>query len=198
MSMTNSQPSRPDPEPLQFGEDRFRLLVESVTDYAIFMLDPAGYVATWNAGAERIKGYKASEIIGQHFSKFYPPEALERQHPQYELRVATSEGRFEEEGWRVRKDGTLFWASVVITAIRDEQNVLRGFGKVTRDLTQRRENEERLRQSEERFRLLVENVRDYAIFMLDANCFKLTWNAGSERIKGYTAAEIIGQHFSRF
>jgi PAS domain S-box-containing protein len=180
------------------GVDLFRLLVENVRDYAIFMLDPQGRVMSWNAGARRIKGYSAGEIIGRHFSTFYPAAAVERGHPDYELRVATAEGRFEEEGWRVRKDGSLFWASVVITAIRDEHNVLRGFGKVTRDLTHRRESEERLRQSEERFRLLVENVRDYAIFMLDANGFVLTWNAGAERIKGYTAAEIIGQHFSRF
>jgi PAS domain S-box-containing protein len=178
--------------------DTFRLMVESVTDYAIFMLDENGYVATWNAGAERIKGYTAQEIIGKHFSIFYPLVAVQRGHPEYELRVATSEGRFEEEGWRMRKDGTLFWANVVITALMDENGVLRGFGKVTRDLTQRREHEESLRQSEERFRLLVEGVRDYAIFMLDANGYIVTWNAGAERIKGYKASEIIGQHFSKF
>jgi PAS domain S-box-containing protein len=121
----------------------YRLLVDSVTDYAIFMLDPEGRVATWNAGAQRIKGYAADEIIGRHFSAFYPAEALARQHPQYELRVAAEQGRFEEEGWRVRKDGSLFWASVVITALRDETGRLRGFGKVTRDLTEKRMAEER-------------------------------------------------------
>lgn len=186
------------PTPRAQTDDRFRLLVESVQDYAIFMLDPHGHVLTWNAGAERIEGYTAQEIIGQHFSKFYPHEALERGHPEYELRVASGEGRYHEEGWRVRKDGTLFWASVVITALRDKGGTLRGFGKVTRDLTQRREDEDALRQSEERFRLLVEGVRDYAIFMLDANGFVATWNAGAERIKGWTASEIIGRHFSAF
>jgi PAS domain S-box-containing protein len=178
--------------------DAFRLLVESVQDYAIFLLDTDGHVLSWNAGAERIKGYTAGEIIGQHFSKFYPATAVQRGHPQHELRVASAEGRFEEEGWRVRKDGTLFWANVVITALRDSDGVLRGFGKVTRDLTQRREQEESLRQSEERFRLLVEGVPDYAIFMLDANGYIVTWNAGAERIKGYTASEIVGKHFSKF
>lgn len=180
------------------NEERFRLLVESVTDYAIFMLDVDGHILTWNAGAERIKGYTASEIIGQHFSKFYPQSAIERRHPEYELSVAAEKGRFEEEGWRVRKDGSLFWANVVITALRDAQGELRGFGKVTRDLTQRRESEQTLRQSEERFRLLVEGVNDYAIFMLNENGEVATWNAGAERIKGYTASEIIGQHFSKF
>src|SRR5690348_2728104 len=162
--MTNSHP--PTPLNADTVDSAFRLLVESVRDYAIFMLDTQGYILTWNAGAERIKGYKASEIIGQHFSKFYPAPAVERGHPQYELRVAEAEGRFEEEGWRVRKDGSLFWANVVITALRDKAGTLRGFGKVTRDLTQRREYEESLRQSEERFRLVVEGVSDYAIFML--------------------------------
>jgi PAS domain S-box-containing protein len=179
-------------------EERFRLLVEGVTDYAIFMLDPQGQVLTWNTGAARIKGYQANEIIGQHFSKFYPPEALQRHSPEHELQVAAAEGRFEDEDWRVRKDGTKFWANVVITALRDKTGELRGFAKVTRDLTQRREQEEALRHSEERFRLLVEGVSDYAIFMLDANGYVMTWNGGAERIKGYRADEIIGQHFSKF
>jgi PAS domain S-box-containing protein len=180
------------------GEDRFRLLVESVRDYAIFMLDPQGRVETWNSGAELIKGYRANEIIGQHFSKFYPPEAVAKDFPAYELKVAAKEGRFEDEGWRVKKDGSLFWANVVITALYDKKNVLRGFGKVTRDLTERREHEETLRLSEERFRLLVEGVSDYAIFMLDVNGIVTTWNAGAARIKGYRAEDIIGQHFSTF
>jgi PAS domain S-box-containing protein len=180
------------------SQDRFRLLVDSITDYAIFMLDTEGNVATWNAGAARIKGYDASEIIGQHFSKFYPKEAIDAQHPQDELRVAAAEGRFEEEGWRVRKDGSLFWANVIITALRDSSGTLVGYGNVTRDLTHRREYEDSLRQSEERFRLLVEGVTDYAIFMLDANGRVITWNAGAERIKGYTADEIVGRHFSTF
>jgi hypothetical protein len=183
-------------ESLPQGEERFRLLVESVKDYAIFMLDPEGRVLTWNAGAELIKGYSASEIIGEHFSRFYPPEA--RDFPAYELQVAAAEGRFEDEGWRVRKDGSRFWANVVITALYGADRTLLGFAKVTRDLTGRREHEERLRHSEERFRLLVEGVNDYAIFMLDVNGNVATWNSGAARIKGYRAEEIIGQHFRQF
>jgi PAS domain S-box-containing protein len=183
---------------LRDSEDRFRLLVESVRDYAIFMLDPQGTVLTWNAGAERFKGYRAEEIIGQHFSTFYPPEALARGLPAHELKVAAEIGAYEDEGWRVRKDGSLFWANVVITAVRDAEGRLLGFAKVTRDLTQRRSHEEALRQSEERFRLLVEGVADYAIFMLDVNGKVATWNVGAERIKGYKADEIVGQHFSVF
>ncbi len=185
-------------EGLRQSEERFKLLVESVRDYAIFMLDPEGHVLTWNAGAERFKGYRADEIIGQHFSRFYPPEALATGVPAHELEVASKTGVFEDEGWRVRKDGTLFWANVVITAMRDETGELVGFAKVTRDLTQRRANEENLRRSEERFRLLIEGVADSAIFMLDPNGRVSSWNTGAERIKGYAASEIIGQHFSIF
>ena len=185
-------------EELRQSEQRFKLLVESVREYAIFMLDPGGHVLTWNAGAERFKGYRAHDIIGQHFSRFYPQEALDRGLPAQELRIASETGVFEDEGWRVRKDGTLFWANVVITAMRDAQGDLVGFSKITRDLTQRRAHEEDLRRSEERFRLLIEGVSEYAIFMLDANGRVATWNSGAERIKGYTATEIIGQHFSTF
>jgi PAS domain S-box-containing protein len=185
-------------EELRQSEERFKLLVESVRDYAIFMLDPSGHVLTWNAGAERFKGYRADEIIGQHFSRFYPPEALASGLPEHELQVASKTGVFEDEGWRVRKDGSFFWANVVITAMRDAHGELVGFAKVTRDLTQRRAQEEDLRRSEERFRLLIEGVTEYAIFMLDPNGRVSTWNSGAERIKGYTAADIIGQHFSIF
>ncbi|HEY0746914.1 MAG TPA: PAS domain S-box protein [Steroidobacteraceae bacterium] len=183
---------------LRQSEERFRLLVESVRDYAIFMLDPDGHILTWNAGAERFKGYQADEIIGQHFSRFYPPETLESGLPEHELKVARETGVFEDEGWRVKKDGSQFWANVVITAMRDDEGELVGFAKVTRDLTQRRAHEEELRRSEERFRLLVEGVTEYAIFMLDANGNVASWNSGAERIKGYAASEIIGQHFSIF
>ena len=185
-------------EHLRQSEERFRLLVESVRDYAIFMLDPDGYVLTWNAGAERFKGYRADEIVGSHFSRFYPPEALARGLPAHELETAAREGSFEDEGWRVRKDGSLFWANVVVTAMRDENGTLVGFSKVTRDLTQRRNHEEQLRQSEERFRLLVECVNEYAIFMLDVNGRVASWNVGAQRIKGYTTEEIVGQHLSVF
>ena len=185
-------------ESLRQSEERFRLLVDSVRDYAIFMLDPQGYVLTWNAGAERIKGYRAAEIVGCHFSRFYPPEALARGLPDHELEMAQRVGSFEDEGWRLRKDGSLFWANVVVTAMRDGTGQLIGYSKVTRDLTQRRHHEEELRQSEERFRLLVEGVGEYAIFMLDVNGKIATWNVGAQRIKGYAADEIVGRHFSVF
>jgi PAS domain S-box-containing protein len=131
---------------LQYSDEIFRLLVEGVEDYAIFLLDPTGKVSTWNQGAERIKGYKAQEIIGQHFSRFYPREALESKWPDRELEIASKEGRYTDEGVRVRRDGSTFWAHVVITALRDDTGELRGFSKVTRDLTERREFEERTRQ----------------------------------------------------
>lgn len=185
-------------EELRRSEERFKLLVESIRDYAIFMLDEAGRVLTWNPGAERFKGYRADEIIGQHFSIFYPEEAKRRRWPEHELEVAAATGVFEDEGWRVRKDGTLFWANVVITALRDPDGRLLGFAKVTRDLTQRKAHEEQLRRSEERFRLLVEHVSEYAIFMLDPNGRVTTWNSGAQRLKGYTAEEIVGKHFSVF
>jgi len=185
-------------EPLQQLEQRYRLLVESVVDYAIFLLDPKGYILTWNSGAQRIKGYRAEDIIGEHFSRFYPAEAVQAGWPEHELQQAGKVGRFEDEGWRIRKDGSKFWANVVITALKNESGELQGFAKVTRDLTERRANEEALRRSEERFRLLMEAVTDYAIFMLDPNGYVLTWNAGAQRIKGYLPADIIGHHFSRF
>ena len=178
--------------------DRFQLLVEAVQDYGIFMLDPSGHVMSWNAGAERIKGYRADEVIGRHFSMFYPEPARARQWPDHELRQASAVGKYEEEGWRVRKDGTPFWANVVITALRDAHGTLTGFGKVTRDLTERRAHEEALRQSEERFRLLIEGVRDYAIYMLDPDGIIQSWNGGAEDIKGYAASEVIGKHYRMF
>ncbi|XXX46314.1 GNAT family N-acetyltransferase [Sorangium sp. So ce119] len=174
------------------------MLIDGVKDYAIFMLDTEGRVITWNAGAQQIKGYSAEEVIGTHFSRFYPAEALARRWPQTELAEARRLGRFEDEGWRVRKDGSMFWANVIITALRDPEGELRGFSKITRDLTERKRQEESLRQSEERFRMLVEGVKDYAIFMLDPEGRVATWNAGAQQIKGYTAEEVIGSHFSRF
>ena len=185
-------------EQLRRSEETFRLLVTSVKDYAIFLLDPNGVIQTWNEGAERIKGYRPDEIIGRHFSVFYPEADVLSGKPALELEIAERTGRFEEEGWRLKKDGTRFWANVVITAVRDEKGVLRGFGKVTRDLTQRRAADEQLRQSEEAFRLLVASVKDYAIFLLDPEGHIMTWNAGAERIKGYAPHEIIGHHFSEF
>jgi len=179
-------------------EEQFRLLVESVQDYAIFMLDPEGQIVTWNAGAERTKGYKASEIIGRHFSSFYTAEDVRAGRPQRLLDLALKDGRVEDEGWRVRKDGSQFWANVTITAVRDATGKLIGFGKVTRDLTEHQRADVALRHSEERSRLFIEAVQDYAIFMLDPEGSVITWNTGAERIKGYKASEIVGQHFSRF
>jgi len=175
-----------------------RLLVDSVREYAIFALDTTGHILTWNSGAERFKQWKAEEIIGTHFSVFYPPEDIAAGKPQRELRDAASKGSVEDEGWRMRKDGTRFWANVVISALRNKDGELLGFAKVTRDLTEKREGAELLRDSEERFRLLVQSVRDYAIFMLDPNGRIATWNEGAQRIKGYAASEIIGKHFSVF
>ena len=186
------------PAGLRASDEEFTQLVAGVRDYAVFLLDPQGYVRTWNAGAQRIKGYRAEEIIGQHFSRFYPPDAVSSGWPDHELSVAAAKGRFEDEGWRVRRDGTTFWANVVITALRDEGESVRGFLKITRDLTDRKQAEEKLRLSEERFRLMVEGVNDYAIFMLDLDGNVATWNGGAQRLKGYRAEEIIGQHFSRF
>ena len=175
-----------------------RLLVESVQDYAIFALDPQGFILSWNAGAERFKGYTADEIIGKHFSIFYPYDRIASGFPEFELREAARTGRFADEGWRLRKDGTRFWASVVITSLRDARGTLVGYAKVTRDLTERRAADEALRLSEERFRLLVQEVRDYAIFLLDPTGHIATWNEGAQRIKQYSADEIIGKHFSIF
>jgi PAS domain S-box-containing protein len=177
----------------QTSEDRqLALLVSGAVDYAIFMLGLDGRVLTWNTGAERMKGYSRDEIVGQHFSVFYTPEDTARDHPAEELRVAMSEGRYEEEGWRVRKDGTRFWANVVITPIHDETGEHIGFGKVSRDLTIRRLAEEQTRtraqeleianQELNEFRRLVTSVRDYAIFMLDAGGHIQSWNAGAQRL----------------
>ena len=181
-----------------YSGNRFELLVQSVTDYAIFMLDLGGQIVSWNAGARRFKGYEAEEIIGEHFSRFYTPQDQAAGIPALALATAEQEGRFEAEGWRVRKDGTHFWANVVIDPIRDPSGQLIGFAKVTRDLTDRRAAQEALRKSEERFRMLVESVTDYAIYMLDPVGTITSWNSGAERAKGYKAEEILGENFARF
>jgi len=198
MKNDNAQRTEAAPENALGSDIPYRTLVQTIRDYAIFMLDAEGRVASWNTGAQLIKGYTAGEIIGHHFSRFYPLAAVERGWPEHELAVARAEGRFEDEGWRVRKDGSTFWASVIITALRDSSGKMIGFAKVTRDLTDRRREQESLRQSEERFRLLVQSVKDYAIFMLDVEGRIVSWNDGAERIKGYTASEIVGRHFSVF
>ncbi|QHD01564.1 hybrid sensor histidine kinase/response regulator [Pseudomonas sp. S04] len=183
-------------DPLEQG--RLRLLIDAVVDYAIYMIDPEGIVVSWNAGAARIKGYDEAEILGAHFSRFYTPEDRQDGTPQRALRTAIEEGRFEGEGWRVRKDGSHFWSHVVIDPIRDPQGKLLGFAKITRDLTERKAAEETLKQSEQQFRLLVQSVTDYAIYMLDPTGRVSNWNMGAQRIKGYLPQEIIGQHFSVF
>jgi PAS domain S-box-containing protein len=179
-------------------DGRFRLLVESITDYAIYMLDRDGHVSSWNPGAERFKGYTAAEIIGKHFSQFYTDEDRAAGIPALALRTAADKGKFEAEGWRVRKDGRRFWAYVVIDPIRTSSGELVGFAKITRDLTERKAAEERLRESQEQFQLLVQGVTDYAIYTLDPNGNINSWNSGAERIKGYKAEEVLNSHFSRF
>ena len=182
-----------------FTEDRrYRLLVEAVTDYAIYMLDPKGIVTSWNPGAKRFKGYEAEEILGHHFSRFYTEEDRRAGLPERALETAAREGRFESEGWRVRKDGKHFWANVVVDPVIDPAGQLIGFAKITRDLTERKEAAEALRRSEQQFRLLVDGVSDHAIYMLDSQGRVTNWNLGAQRIKGYRPEEIIGKSFSRF
>jgi len=180
------------------SERRFRYLVEGVVDYAIYMLDVNGTITNWNKGAERIKGYGADDVIGRHFSLFYTPEDRRAGAPARALGEALTTGRTESEGWRVRKDGTRFWASAVIDAVHDDAGRHIGFAKVTRDISARKAAEEALAESERQFRMLVAGVVDYALFMLDPNGIVSSWNVGAEHIKGYTAEEIIGQHVSQF
>lgn len=191
--------------PLQENVVIYKLLVESVKDYAIFMLDTNGYITTWNWGAEKLKGYTKDEILQKHFSIFYLEEAKQRNHPAFELKVATEVGRFEEEGWRIRKDGSRFWANVLITAVYNKKKQLVGFAKVTRDLSEKKALEDELRktneeliENEERSRLLIEGVKDYAIFLLSKDGIVTTWNEGAKRIKGYEPHEIIGKSFLKF
>ncbi|URM26285.1 PAS domain S-box protein [Pseudomonas frederiksbergensis] len=179
-------------------EKRFRLLIDAVVDYAIYMIDPDGIINSWNSGAKRFKGYEEAEILGQHFSRFYTEEDRKAGLPQRALDTAIREGRFEGEGWRVRKDGTHFWSHVIIDPILDPSGKLLGFAKITRDLTDRKMAEETLKQSEQQFRLLVQSVTDYAIYMLAPDGRLTNWNLGAQRIKGYRPEEVIGQHFSMF
>jgi PAS domain S-box-containing protein len=179
-------------------EMRFEMLVTSIRDYAIYMLNPEGFINSWNAGAERFKGYSAHEIIGQHFSVFYTEEDRRSGKPARALQTAREQGKFEDEGWRVRRDGTRFWASVVVDPIRDPSGRLIGFAKITRDITERKAAEEALRESEDRFRLLVQSVTDYAIYMISPTGVITNWNTGAERIKGYKREEIVGSNFAVF
>ncbi len=180
------------------SDDPFRLLVQSILDYAIYLLDPNGFVTSWNAGAERIKGFQTEEIVGRHFSTFYTAEDRDAGVPAQVLETARREGKFEGEGWRVRKDGSRFWANVVVDAIKNEHGEVIGFAKITRDMTEQRHAQQRVLEAERRFRILVQGVTDYAIYMLDPDGRVTNWNAGAERIKGYAPEDIIGEHFSRF
>jgi PAS domain S-box-containing protein len=179
-------------------EQRFQYLISGISDYAIYMLDPNGMISSWNAGAQRFKGYTPQDILGRHFSSFYTPEDREAGLPTRALAIALAEGKYEAEGWRVRKDGSRFWANVVIDPIYDETGKLLGYAKITRDITERKKAEDALRESEQRFRLLVQGVTDYAIYMLSPEGVVTNWNVGAERIKGYSYEDIVGSHFSRF
>jgi PAS domain S-box-containing protein len=179
-------------------ERRFELIVQAITDYAVYMLDPKGHVVSWNPGAERIKGYRSEEIIGRHFSAFFTEEDRTAGKPGFALATAARTGRFEDEAWRQRKDGSRFWAVAVLQAIHDESGRLIGFAKITRDITERRVAREALRESERRFRLLIDSVVDYALYMIDLEGRITNWNSGAERLNGYSAAEIIGENFSKF
>ncbi len=183
---------------MALDSQRYRLLVNAVTDYAIFMIDPEGQITTWNLGAQRFKGYEEAEILGQNFSVFYTDEDRQNGVPALALRTASRDGKFEAEGWRVRKDGSRFWAHVIIDPIRTPSGDLVGFAKITRDLTERKLAETAIRQSEEQFSLLVQGVSDYAIYMLDPEGRVSNWNLGAQKIKGYQRDEIIGKSFSLF
>ena len=189
--------SLPVKQPLT-DEQRFQYLIAGISDYAIYMLDPQGYVNSWNAGAQRFKGYLEHEILQQHFSRFYTPEDRASGLPAQALAHALAHGRYESEGWRVRKDGGRFWAHVVIDPIRDAGGELIGFAKITRDVTEKKQAEDLLRESEQRFRLLVQGVTDYAIYMLTPEGVVSNWNLGAQRIKGYSQDDIVGHHFSLF
>src|ERR1043166_5824820 len=180
------------------GDEPYRLLIDSVHDYGIVMLDPDGLVLTWNTGAHRLYGYDAGQVLGRHFSVFYTTDAVSCGWPEYELETAAREGRFEDEGWRVRHDGSRYWANVVISALRFPDGSLRGFAKVTRDLTERRLQQEALRRSEERYRLMVSGIKDYAIFMLDADGRIVSWNAGAQAILGHTSGDVLGRYHEMF
>ena len=179
-------------------QERNQLLVNAISDYAIYMLDANGIVASWNPGAERFKGYSAEEVIGRHFGMFFTDEDRAADAPGRTLRVAARDGRYETEGWRVRKDGSRFWAHAVVDPVRSPEGALLGFAKVVRDITEKRAAETDLRASKERFRLLVQGVKDCAIYLLDKEGVVTNWNLGAEHIKGYSSAEIVGEHFSRF
>ena len=177
---------------LQESEERFRLLVENVKDYSIIMLDPDGNIKTWNQGAERIKGYTSKEIIGKHISIVYTKEELERNEPETNLKMAKSLGRYESEAWRVRKDGSTFFADVIITSLYDAENNFRGYAKITRDITERSEAEEKLKDSETQIQTIFKSAPD-AVTVIDAAGDITKWNPRAEALFGWSAEEAIGQ-----
>ena len=180
------------------GPADMNLLVASIRDYAIYMLDEEGNVVSWNTGAQRFMGYTAEETMGHHFSRFYTAEDQAAGLPERTLRTARVEGKFECEGWRVRKDGTRFWSSVVIDPIVGPDGIFRGYAKITRDITDRKDAGDALFASEQQFRMLVQGVVDYAIYMISPQGIVTNWNSGARRIKGYETHEIVGRHFSQF
>ena len=177
---------------------RLQLLVEGVVDYALYTISLDGLVVSWNSGARRLKGYEPAEIIGRPYATFFSAEDRERGLPATALHTAATVGRFEAEGWRIRKDGSRFWALAVVDAVRDEAGELIGFAKITRDMTDREQALEHLAETNAGFRRLIDAVVDYAIFQIDPDGIVVTWNSGAQRIKGYSADEIVGKHFSLF
>src|SRR5579859_2713273 len=191
--MTNNDNSDP-----LFDTHRFERLIDAIADHAIYMLDPDGIVISWNRGAEAIHLYRAEEIIGQHFRSFFTEGDRALALPEKYIAWTRVTGRHEAEGWNVRKDGSRLWCNAILQSIHDDQGGLIGFANITRDITDRVEAQERLLQAERRFRLLVDGVIDYALIMLDPVGIVTNWNSGAERLKGYSAEEIVGEHFSRF
>jgi len=180
------------------GQNKYELLVDSVVDYAICLINLDGTIASWNVGSERSAGYSASEVLGQHVRMFYTEDARAAGEPELALVTAFEEGRVETEGWRCRKDGTQYWANMVLDLVKTADGTPIGFASITRDLTERKQAEDRLRHSEEQFRLLLQGVGDCAIYMLNQDGFITSWNTGAQRIKGYTRDEILGKHLSTF
>ena len=187
------------PSSISSGQvDLFLAFMDAVADYAIVLLDTDGVITSWNRGAQRMHGYAAAEAIGSHFSRLYTEDAVARGWPQKALLLTQRHRKLEDGGWLMRQDGSRFWSSTSITAVLNSDGVLVGFGMVIRDVTQQMLASERLRESESTFRLLVQNVYDYAVFMLDTQGHVVSWNVGASRIKGYTSREIVGKHFSVF